>query len=94
MTEDKKMYFIQNMEDIKKCDKESHDFEYEVIVDTHIVGELEYGPYKFTIWEFGYKQEGEERKLCLRIREQKKMFLNMMKQKEMHFIMAVELQMN
>lgn len=69
MTDDKRMYFIRNIEALKGEGVESHVTEYEVIADAHIVGEFTYGPYYFTIWEFSNKHEGEERKLCLRIRE-------------------------
>jgi hypothetical protein len=69
MTDDKRMYFIRNIEALKSEGVESHITEYEVIADTHIVGDFTYGPYYFTIWEFSTKHEGEERKLRLRIRE-------------------------
>lgn len=69
MANDKRMYFIRNIEALKGEGVESHVSEYEIIADTHIVGEFTYGPYYFTIWEFSNKHEGEERKLCLRIRE-------------------------
>lgn len=69
MAEDKRMYFVRNIEALKDGDAESRVIEYEVITDAHIIGELNYGPYYFTIWEFSDKKEGEKRKLCLRIRE-------------------------
>lgn len=69
MTDDKRMYFIRNIEALKGEGVESHVTEYEVIADAYIVGEFTYGPYYFTIWEFSNKHEGEERKLCLKIRE-------------------------
>lgn len=67
MTNDKTMYFIRNIKALKNEDVESHIAEYEVIADADIIGEFTYGPYYFTIWEISDKQEGEERKLCLRI---------------------------
>ena len=69
MSSDKRMYFIRNIEALKDENVESHVDEYEVITDAHIVGEFTYGPYYFTIWELSDKHAGEERKLCLRIRE-------------------------
>lgn len=69
MPDDKRMYFIRNIEALKGEGVESHVTEYEVIAYAHIVGEFTYGPYYFTIWEFSNKHEGEERKLCLKIRE-------------------------
>ncbi len=70
MLNDERMYFIRNIEALKKNKSiETHVTEYEVISDAEIVGELTYGPYFFTIWEFDLKREGEERKLCLRIRK-------------------------
>lgn len=71
---DNRMYLVRNIDALKSEDVESHIVEYEVITDAHIVGEFTYGPYYFTIWEFSDKQKGEERKLCLRIRE--KVFSN------------------
>jgi len=69
MIDDKRMYFIRNIEALKKENVQSHVTEYEVTVNAYIVGEFTYGPYHFTIWEFSLKQEGEERKLCLQVRE-------------------------
>ena len=69
LNDDKRLYFIRNIEAIKKGDTDIHIIEYEIITDTHIVGKLKYGPYYFTLWEYGLKQKGEERKLCLRIHE-------------------------
>ncbi len=69
MADDKRMYFIRNIEALKGKGVESFVTEYEVIADAPIVGEFTYGPYYFTIWEVSNKHEGEERKLCLRIRE-------------------------
>lgn len=69
MADDKRMQFIRNIEVLTNKNIETHVTEYEVITDAHIVGEFTYGPYYFTVWEIGIKQEGEKRKLCLRIRE-------------------------
>ena len=73
MTNDKRMYFIRNIEALKNEDVKSHVLEYEVIADAPIYGKFTHGPceaYYFTIWEISNKieQEGQERKLCLRIR--------------------------
>lgn len=67
MNEEKVMYFLRNIEFLKKEDVESQSTEYEVITNAHIVGEWDFGPYRFGIWEFESKQEGEERKLFLKI---------------------------
>lgn len=72
MSTDKRMLFIQNIEDLKKGDVESTISEYEVIADTEIVGVLKYDPYNFMPWEVSNKQEGEERKLLLQIHEKVK----------------------
>lgn len=69
MSGDKRMYFIRNIHALKDEGVESHVAEYEVITDVHTVGAFDYGPYYFTLWEFSHKPGGEERKLCLRIRE-------------------------
>jgi len=66
---DKRMYFIRNIEDLEDKSVESHKIEYEVSTDGYTVGECNFGPYYFSIWEISYKKEGEERKLCLRIKE-------------------------
>lgn len=68
MPEDKRIIFIRNMEMLKNPKVKSYRTEYEVISDTHTVGSFTYEPYYFTIWEFSIKREGEQRKLCLRIR--------------------------
>lgn len=59
---------MKNIEDIKDDKAEFNTYEFEVISDARIIGDLEYGPYKFSIWEFSNKKEGEERKLCLSIK--------------------------
>jgi hypothetical protein len=70
MLNDERMYFIRNIKALEENESfKTHVTEYEVTSDADIVGELIYGPYLFTIWERGFKNEGEERKLCLRIRE-------------------------
>ncbi len=68
MPEDKRMLFVRNIEALRESSR-ARTTEYLVIVDAHIVGELSYGPYYFTIWEFTKKEPGEERWLCLRVRE-------------------------
>ncbi len=72
MPEEKVMQFIQNIENLKKSKGGANVFEYEVIADAPVLGECEYGPYYFTIWEFLLDYEktvGKKRKLCLRITE-------------------------
>lgn len=68
-----RMLFLQNMDALKILDEEQKNkmtIEYEVTTDSTIVGEFEYGPYYFTIWEFlPVRHEGQHRKLCLRITE-------------------------
>lgn len=66
---DRRMYFIKNIDDLENKNIETHKIEYEVCTDGYTVGECNFGPYYFTIWEFSYKKDGEERKLCLRIKE-------------------------
>lgn len=65
------MLFIQNIDDLNDETQEFNTREYEVLTDSFTVGELYFGPYYFTIWEFGMKKDGEKRKLCLRIKEKK-----------------------
>jgi len=69
LNEDKRLYFIRNIEALKDVDVQTQVTEYEIIADSDIVGSLTYDPYKCSIWEFSSKYEGEERKLCLRVRE-------------------------
>lgn len=69
MKYDQEMYFIRNIKELKKDDIETISTEYEVITDSHIVGDMKFGPYYFAIWEFSLKKEGEKRKLCLRMNE-------------------------
>ncbi len=66
---DRRMFFIKNIDDLENENIEFHNIEYEVYADGYTVGECSFGPYYFTIWEFSYKKDGEERKLCLRIKE-------------------------
>jgi len=69
VSNDKRMYFIRNNKNLDEKDVISHVSEYEVITDAHIIGGFTYRPYEFIIWEFSDKREGEERKLCLQVRE-------------------------
>jgi len=69
---DNRMYFLRNLEGLEYENVESYETEYEVLTDGYTVGECTFGPYYLTIWEISYKKDGEERKLCLRIREKKR----------------------
>lgn len=71
MEEDNRMLFVRNMEYLGEQNIDYSDIEREVKTDAHIVGDFEYGPYTFAIWEFGYKNPGEERKLIIKYREAK-----------------------
>lgn len=63
------MLFLRNKEKLERGQPDAQTTEYQVIADSHIVGELHYGPYYFTIWEFGNMRPGEDRWLCLRVSE-------------------------
>lgn len=65
-----KMFMIRNLETFHPND-EITSVEYEVTTNAHIVGEFKYGPYSLSTWDFGFFNEGEERKLCLRIKSSK-----------------------
>jgi len=68
MTDDKRMHFIRNIEALESNNEKGKiTQEYEVIADAYITGEFTYGPYYFTIWDYGFEEEGERRRLCLRI---------------------------
>lgn len=69
MTSNKRMYFIRNMESLSnENEKEKTITEYEIIADANFVGELDYGPYYFTVWDVGMmNKEGDKRRLCLRV---------------------------
>ncbi len=62
-----KMLFIRNYESFQEG-KNEESIEFEVIVDAHIIGVLKSDLYCLNIWDFGYFEEGEERKLCLKIK--------------------------
>lgn len=62
-----KMFIVRNLEAFNQND-EITSVEYEVTTDANIVGEFIYGPYTLLLWDFGFFNEGEERKLCLNIR--------------------------
>lgn len=74
MDNKKVMYFIRNKNEVDNPEAEIHSVEYEVVTDANVFGDLNYGPYRFKLWEFNNKKEGEERKLCLRIREVRQLF--------------------
>jgi hypothetical protein len=74
MLEEGEMYLIRNIRDLKEKNIETVTVEYEVIADSHITGDLEFGPYYFTIWEYLPKKEGEPRKLCLRIKSKAQLY--------------------
>lgn len=63
------MYLIRNIEALKNENIQVHDTEYEIVVDSYIVGEFTYGPYTCGLWEFGQVIKGEERKLYLHVCE-------------------------
>ena len=62
------MHFIRNIHNLENSNVDSDVVELEVIADGKTVGEFKFGPYIFSIWELSEKKEGEERKLCLRIK--------------------------
>lgn len=66
MSNDEKMYLVQNIEILNDENVESGIAEHEIIADAHIIGGCTSGPYCFGVWEFSVKKEGEERKLYLR----------------------------
>ncbi|MFB3895224.1 MAG: hypothetical protein ACE14V_02865, partial [bacterium] len=68
-SDDKRMYFIRNNEFKNNNSGESHNIEYEVIVDARFVDEFNYDTYYITPWEITNKPNGEERRLCLRINQ-------------------------
>jgi hypothetical protein len=45
---------------------ENYEIEYEVITDANIIGEVEYEPFAFRVWDIGIRTPGEKRLLCLR----------------------------
>ena len=69
MSEDKRLYLIRNIEALKNKNIQVHDTEYEIVVDSNIVGEFIYGPYTCGLWEFGQVIQGEERKLYFHVYE-------------------------
>jgi hypothetical protein len=66
MIEKRKLYFLRNIEELSDS-VNSEVIEHEVIADASVIGKFDYGPYTLSIWEFGNHNEGEERKLCLKI---------------------------
>lgn len=69
MKNNQKMFLIQNLDDLSEVSAKFNTSEYEILTDAFVVGKLSFGPYDLSIWEFGVKREGENRKLCLRIKE-------------------------
>jgi len=74
METDKNLHFIRNLEYFESDDVNISTYEYEILAYSTIFGEFEYGPYYFTIWEFGIKPPGQERKLILKIKQSNKLF--------------------
>jgi len=67
---DRRMFFIRNIDDLENKNVKSTEREIEVLTDGDTLGTCNFGPYYFCIWEFSFdKKDGDERKLCLRIRE-------------------------
>ena len=62
------LYLIRNLRDVAGGPGELRTIEFQVLAYADIIGAIDYGPYHFTIWEIGEKQEGKERWLCLRIK--------------------------
>jgi hypothetical protein len=49
---------------------DKHSFEYEVIADSNITGEITYGPYHFITWDWAIHRRGERRLLCLGVEQE------------------------
>lgn len=64
-----KMYYLSNMDSLDEKDVIFHTYEYELIVDSNLVGEFSYGPYEIVRWESGLFNEGDCRKLILKTKE-------------------------
>lgn len=62
-----RMYFLNNMDTIKEDNYRV--LEYEVTTDGEFRGEFDNEVYQLLIWEFSPKINGEEKKLCLRIKK-------------------------
>ena len=67
--EESPMYFVRNLKAQDAKDGHDQQIEYEVSTDGETIGEIRFGPYFFTIWEFARKRDGQPRKLLLRVRE-------------------------
>ena len=63
------LFFLKNKENLEKTPQNILVSEYEIMTDSYPTGDFKYGPYEIMIWEFGKLKEGEEKKLCLRIKE-------------------------
>lgn len=66
--ENQKLQLVRLFEQLEKSPEEFEIVEYEVEADAHIVGEYEFGPFKFMIWEIGINPPGKSRRLALRIK--------------------------
>ena len=65
------MHFLENMDAVAADDAEAVTYECEVSCYSQMVGQFEYGPYSLMLWEFSDKPDGQERKLCLRVKSVK-----------------------
>ena len=69
MSDDKRMFFIRNMEELEKegDPNKAWVWEYEVIVDSYFKGAFEYGPYRLEKWGFGDEIMGQKKSLWLKV---------------------------
>ena len=62
------MHYISNIEALSTNSK-FNTYEYELEVDSHLVGNFDQGPYEIDLWEYNFHKEGEKRKIILRIKK-------------------------
>lgn len=66
MNQHSEFAFIENMTNFKLdvSALEIDEVEYEIIAAADFVGDVSYGPYRFTPWDMGIYAPGERRSLC------------------------------
>ena len=63
----KRFLFVENIDLLKEAKRQKWIIEHEVIADARFTGRFDDDPYRLSLWEFSDAQEGQERKLCLRL---------------------------
>lgn len=69
-TPDHERMYLFRADPLAEAESPGEVWEYKVVADTDVIGEIQHGPFFFTIWELSFDtRPGTERALCLRVRQ-------------------------